>query len=308
VTTVTARAPAKINLGLRVGRERRPDGYHALATVYQAISLYDELKARPADDGTFSVTVTGEAADVVPLGETNLAVRAAALLAKRFDVHEGAALSIHKSIAVSGGLAGGSADAAGALVACDALWGTNATRDQLAALAEELGSDVPFCLAGGMAVGTSRGERLSPVLARGSYEWVLAYADTGLSTPSVYTEFDRLTLAGTSTARVDSAAPEVPEQLMAALRSGNPYAVGAALHNDLEGAALRLRPALRQTLGLGDELNALGSLLAGSGPTCLFLAADADHAVDIAVALASSGTCRLVQRATGPVPGARVVT
>jgi 4-diphosphocytidyl-2-C-methyl-D-erythritol kinase len=308
VTTVTVRAPAKINLGLRVARSRDRDGYHPLATVYSSIGLYDEVKARPVDDGSFSVTVTGEGDDVVPLDSTNLAVQAAVLLAKRFEVDDGVALSIHKSIAVAGGLAGGSADAAGALVACDALWGTNASREDLLALARELGSDVPFCLVGGLAVGTGRGEQLSPVLARGSYEWVLAYADTGLSTAQVYAEFDRLTVTTASGEPVEQAPPEVPEQLMAALRSGDPYAVGAALHNDLEGPALRLRPALRHTLALGEELNALGSILSGSGPTCLFLASDADHAVDIAVALASSGTCRLVQRATGPVHGARLVT
>jgi 4-diphosphocytidyl-2-C-methyl-D-erythritol kinase len=276
--------------------------------VYSAIGLYDEVKARPADDGSFSVTVTGEGDDVVPLDSTNLAVQAAVLLAKRFEVDEGVALSIHKSIAVAGGLAGGSADAAGALVACDALWGTNASREDLLALARELGSDVPFCLVGGLAVGTGRGEQLSPVLARGSYEWVLAYADTGLSTAQVYAEFDRLTVTTASGEPAEQAPPEVPEQLMAALRSGDPYAVGTALHNDLEAPALRLRPALRHTLALGEEVNALGSILSGSGPTCLFLASDPDHAVDIAVALAGSGTCRLVQRATGPVHGARLVT
>jgi 4-diphosphocytidyl-2-C-methyl-D-erythritol kinase len=308
VTTVTVRAPAKINLGLRVARSRDRDGYHPLATVYSAIGLYDEVKARPVEDGSFSVAVTGEGDDVVPLDSTNLAVQAAALLAKRFEVDEGVALSIHKSIAVAGGLAGGSADAAGALVACDALWGTNASREDLLGLARELGSDVPFCLVGGLAVGTGRGEQLSPVLARGSYEWVLAYADTGLSTAQVYAEFDRLTVTAAPGEPGEHARPEVPEQLMAALRSGDPYAVGMALHNDLEAPALRLRPALRHTLALGEELNALGSILSGSGPTCLFLASDPDHAVDIAVALAGSGTCRLVQRATGPVHGARLVT
>jgi len=300
---VTARAPAKINLGLRVGAPGS-DGYHPLATVYQAIALYDEVKARPSPDGTITVAVTGEGRDVVPLDQTNLAVRAAEMLANRFAVHSGVALSIHKTIAVAGGLAGGSADAAGALLACDALWGTNATRDELVTLATSLGSDVPFCLTGGMAVGTGRGEQLTSVLARGTYEWVLAFADTGLSTPAVYAEYDRLGPDHDANAP----APVVSEPLMTALRSGDPYAVGRALHNDLQRAALRLRPALRHTLALGDELKALGTLISGSGPTCVFLAADEDHAVDIAVGLASSGTCRLVQRASGPVHGARLVT
>lgn len=299
--TVTVRTPAKINLGLSVGASRA-DGYHAIATVYQAVSLYDEVKARPADDGDYTVSVTGEGHDVVPLDDRNLAVQAARLLAKAAEVESGAALSIHKTIAVGGGLAGGSTDAAAALVACDALWHTNASREELVALAAELGADVPFCLTGGIAIGTGRGERVSPVLARGGYEWVLAYADESLSTPDVYAELDKIR----GSAPVDE--PAVPEDLMTALRSGDPYAVGQSLHNDLEAAALRLRPSLRRTLDLGEEYGALGTLVSGSGPTCLFLAADQGHAVDIAVALASSGLCRSVQRASGPVPGARLIT
>ncbi len=295
------RTPAKINLGLSVGAPA-PDGWHPVATIYQAVSLYDEVKARPADDGDFTITVTGEGQDVVPLGDDNLAVKAARLLAKEAEIDSGVALSIHKTIAVAGGLAGGSTDAAGALVACDALWGTNASRDDLWRLAGELGADVPFCLTGGIAVGTGRGENISPVLARGSYEWVLAYAEGGLPTPDVYAELDKI--------RGDDevAEPAVPDDLMTALRSGDPYAVGPALHNDLEPAALRLRPALRRTMSLGEEYGALGTLISGSGPTCLFLASDEDHAVDIAVALSSSGMCRSVQRASGPVPGARLIT
>jgi 4-diphosphocytidyl-2-C-methyl-D-erythritol kinase len=299
--TVTVRTPAKINLGLSVGAPA-PDGWHPVATIYQAVSLYDEVKARPADDGVFTITVTGEGQDDVPLGDDNLAVKAARLLAKEAEIDSGVTLSIHKTIAVAGGLAGGSSDAAGALVACDALWGTNASRDDLWRLAGELGADVPFCLTGGIAVGTGRGEHISPVLARGSYEWVLAYADGGLGTPEVYAELDKLR----GDDPVDE--PAVPDDLMTALRSGDPYAVGPALHNDLEPAALRLRPALRRTLALGEEYGALGSLVSGSGPTCLFLASDEDHAVDIAVALSSSGMCRSVQRASGPVPGARLIT
>lgn len=298
---VTARAPAKINLGLGVGAVR-DDGYHPLATVYHAVGVYDEVRARPADPGVFTVHVTGEGADTVPVDGSNLAVRAAASLASAFDVDEGVALSVHKAIAVAGGLAGGSADAAAALLACDALWGTRASREQLLALAAELGSDVPFCLFGGTAVGTGRGEAVSPVLARGAYDWVLAYADGGLSTPDVFAEFDRLDAVGAP------AVPEVPEDLMAALRGGDPYQLGAAMHNDLQPAALRLRPALRRTLAVGEEFGALASLVSGSGPTCVFLAAAEDHAVDLAVALSSAGVCRLVQRASGPVHGARLVT
>jgi 4-diphosphocytidyl-2-C-methyl-D-erythritol kinase len=301
VTTVTVRAPAKINLGLGVGAVTK-DGYHRVATVYQAIGQYDEVKARPAEPGTFSITVTGEGADDIPRGDDNLALRAARLLATTFSVPQGVALSVHKTIPVAGGLAGGSSDAAGALVACDELWGTHATREELGELAATLGSDVPFCLLGGNAIGTGRGETLSPVLGRGSYEWVLAYAKGGLSTADVYREFDRVG------ADEREAQPQVRDGLMAALRAGDSYEVGRELYNDLQDAAIRLRPALVRTLELGDELGALGSLVSGSGPTCAFLAADEDHAVDLAVGLSSSGLARTVQRASGPVPGARLVT
>jgi 4-diphosphocytidyl-2-C-methyl-D-erythritol kinase len=300
VSSVTVRAPAKVNLALSVGPPGL-DGFHPLATVYQAVSLYDEVKARPAADGEFSVALTGEGADVLPLDGSNLAVAAARELAKECDVDEGVALHVHKSIAVAGGLAGGSADAAGALVACDALWGLRLPRSRLLEIGARLGSDVPFCLTGGIAVGTGRGDELSPVLARGSYEWVLAYADTGLATPGVYAALD--SIRGDSTVED----PVVPEPLLAALRSGDPYDVGMALANDLQSAALRLRPSLRRTLDIGDEVGALGSIVTGSGPTCLFLAADDEHALDIAVALSSSGLCRLVQRASGPVQGPRII-
>jgi 4-diphosphocytidyl-2-C-methyl-D-erythritol kinase len=301
---VTVRSPAKVNLGLSVG-SIDADGYHRIATVYHAVSLYDEVKARPTDNpGEITVTVTGEGQGRVPIDDTNLAVQAARRLAKAFDVDEGVALSIHKTIAVAGGLAGGSTDAAAALVACDALWGTGASREDLLGLAVELGSDVPFCLSGGTAIGTNHGEALSSVLSRGSYEWVLGYADGELSTPDVYAQLDRMREA--SRTRVGT--PQVPESLMAALRAGDPYAVGPALRNDLQPAALRLRPALNRTLELGEEFGALGSVVAGSGPTCLFLASDADHAVDLAVALSGSGLCSSVQRAVGPVPGSRVIT
>lgn len=193
-------------------------------------------------------------------------------------------------------------------MACDALWGTQASRDDLVALGSELGSDVPFCLVGGIAVGTGRGDQLSSVLARGSYEWVLAYAGEGLSTAQVYAEYDRLDGRDERRERADIAMADLNEPLMAALRAGDPYAVGPALHNDLEEPALRLRPALRHTLALGEEMGALGSLVSGSGPTCLFLASDEDHAVEMAVSLSGSGTCRQVQRAKGPVHGARLVT
>lgn len=298
---MTVRTPAKVNLGLSVGSPRS-DGFHPVATLYQAVSLYDEVKARPAPDREVNLSVTGEGYADLPRDETNLVVRAARLLAEAAGSTAGVALSVHKRIAVSGGLAGGSSDAAAALVACDSLWGLRASRSELAELAAQLGSDVPFCLTGGTAVGTGRGEQLSRVLTRGTYEWVLAYADAGLSTPRVYAELDRI--RGSDPVAEPAVAPE----LLAALRDGNPFALGLALANDLQPAAVRLRPALARTLEVGEESGALGALVSGSGPTCMFLAADEEHAVDIAVALSSSGRCRSVLRASGPVQGARIVT
>lgn len=292
---VVVRAPAKINLHLGVGPVR-PDGYHELVTVYQALDLLDEVRAEAGPD--LAVTVTGEGASDVPLGADNLAVRAARLLADRTGTTAGARLTIRKAIPVAGGMAGGSADAAAALVACDALWGTGLDRDDLGALAAELGSDVPFSLVGGTALGTGRGEQLSPVLARGTYAWVLALAAGGLTTPAVFAAYDTEQRAVWS---------ERADAVLAALRAGDPTALGAALTNDLQEAATRLHPDLRRTLETARELGALGVVVSGSGPTVALLAAGPDAADTLAADLAGRGVCRAVRRAGGPVPGARVV-
>ena len=298
MSTVTVRVPAKVNLQLAVGGSR-PDGFHELATVYQALSLYDDITAIAGDQLTISVE--GEGADLVPMDETNLAWRAAQELAEQAGLEPRAHLHIHKGIPVGGGHAGGSADAAGALLALDLLWDTRLDRDELTVIGARLGSDVPFALHGHTAIGVGRGERLTPALARGRYHWVLALADLGLSTPAVYAELDRLRSGSVQ------AEPRVSDGLMSALRSGDPVLLGRELSNDLQRAAVSLRPALAMTLDVGEEYGALASLVSGSGPTCAFLARDEEHALDLAVALTSSGTCRTVRRAFGPVAGARPV-
>ena len=295
---VTARAPAKVNLHLSVGR-LRSDGFHDLTTVFQAVGLYDDVAVERAD--ALTVEVTGERADQVPTDATNLAARAVQLLARHTGRPADVAISIRKGIPVAGGCAGGSADAAAALVACDALWGTGLSRDALAGLGAELGSDVPFSLHGGTALGTGRGEQLTPVLGQGGYAWVLALSAGGLSTPEVYAQLDRQ--RDTGPVGVVSS----PADVLSALRSGDAVALGRALGNDLQGAALALRPELRQVLDTGRSLGALGALVSGSGPTVALLARDAGHAVDLAPALAAAGVCDAVRRADGPVPGARVV-
>jgi 4-diphosphocytidyl-2-C-methyl-D-erythritol kinase len=297
VPPVTARVPAKINLYLGVGA-LRDDGYHELANVFQAVSLYDEVTAAPGPG--LSLKVEGDFAEGVPTDMSNLAMQAAELLAEKAGVDAAARLSITKSIPVEGGMAGGSADAAGALLACDALWGTALGRDELVELGAQLGADVPFALTGGTALGTSRGDRLTSVLARGTYHWVLAFADAGLSTAAVYAEIDRQ--------RAERVLPEpsAPESLMTALRAGDPIALGHAIANDLTPAAVALRPQLTRTLEAGRELGVLGALVSGSGPTCAFLCRDDDDAVRVAAALPADGVCQSTRRVHGPVAGARL--
>ena len=298
LTSVTVRAPAKLNLHLSVG-PLREDGYHELTTVFHAVGLYDELTVRPAD--ALSLVVQGDTAEGVPTDGTNLAVRAVQLLAADSGRDASVSLLLHKGIPVAGGCAGGSADAAAALVACDALWGLGLSKDELAELAQRLGSDVPFALHGGTALGTGRGEQLTPVLGSGSYCWVLALPDTGLSTPEVYGELDRLREEGPLTLVSD------PSGVLAALRQGSPEALGNALANDLQAAALSLRPELAGLLEAATALGALGAMVSGSGPTVMLLARDEGHAAALATALPGEAPCRSVRVAGGPVPGARVI-
>lgn len=294
---VRVRAPGKINLSLAVGR-RQEDGYHPLATVFQAVSLVEELVATPADDVT--VEVAGPQADLVPVDEGNLAVRAARLLASATGVEAGVHLAIRKEVPVAGGMAGGSADAAAALVACDALWRTGLSRAELADLAAELGSDVPFALHGGTAVGTGRGHLLSPVLSRGEYHWTVGLSPRGLSTPEVFRRFDELTASATDE-------PEVDEALLRALLAGDTAAVGRVLGNDLQRAAVELAPELVDTLDVAHDAGALGVVVSGSGPTVVCLAENAGHAAAIGRELLDAGVVADVRHAVGPVPGARVV-
>ncbi len=306
VTSATVRAPAKINLALAVG-PRRPDGYHTVATIYHAVDLCDEVRAVATAQPTVTVSVTYDGRSPVergevPLGADNLAVRAARLLRDAARVRRGVELHVRKAIPVAGGMAGGSADAAAALVACDRAWGLHAPRERLAALAAQLGSDVPFALSGGTAMGTGRGEQVSPVLARGRFVWVLALAAGGLSTSEVYAGYARL---GSRGAR--RAVPRVAPEVMSALRAGDAAALGAALHNDLQEAALWLRPELADTLAAGRDGGALGALVSGSGPTVAFLAADEEHALELALTLTEAAVCADVVQAVGPAPGARVV-
>jgi 4-diphosphocytidyl-2-C-methyl-D-erythritol kinase len=298
--SVTVRVPAKVNLHLGVG-PLRPDGKHQLHTIYQAVSLYDEVTIEPTTDGTIGVDLVGEHIDDVPIGDDNLAVQAVRAVAALAGIGPSVHLTLRKGIPVGGGLAGGSADAAAALVAADALWDCRLSRQSLETLAAGLGSDVAFLLHGGTALGTGHGEIVSPVLSRGEWHWVLAVAALGMSTPAVYAELDRLRGAGEE---IDA---RVADGVLAALRSGDLVALGRSLRNDLQTPALGLRPNLAKVLDAGRELGAAGGIVSGSGPTVALLAPTAGEAIRIASALAGYDVCRTVRRATGPAQGARVV-
>ena len=296
--SVTVRVPGKVNLYLAVD-DRREDGYHELTTVFQAVSLLDEVTVRNAD--VLSLELVGEGAGTLPTDERNLAWRAAELMADHVGRAPDVSIMIDKSIPVAGGMAGGSADAAAVLVAMNSLWELNVPRRDLHMLAARLGSDVPFALHGGTALGTGRGEELATVLSRNSFHWVLAFADSELLTPDVFTELDRLRAVG-GPPRLDEPGP-----VLAALAAGDPEQLAPLLGNEMQAAAVSLNPALRNALRAGVEAGALAGIVSGSGPTCAFLCTSAAEAVDVGTRLSGEGVCRTVRVASGPVPGARVV-
>ena len=297
---VRVRAPGKLNLFFEVGGVH-DDGYHDVASAYQAVSLFEDVWATPSDEFTVAVSGTVDVSGV-PADDRNLAVRAARLLAQRIGYDGGVHLDIVKHVPVAGGMGGGSADAAAALVACDALWGAELGGTELHKLAARLGADVPFALMGGTAVGTGRGDQLSPALAKGRFDWVVLPSDSGLSTPAVYAHLDEL-----RTGPDIVAAPSVPEvdpAVLHALRAGDPVALAAHIRNDLQVAALSLRPELRRALELGEQTGALAGLVSGSGPTLAFLTADPESALELQVTLSAAGFEAL--HVHGPVAGARV--
>ena len=292
------RVPAKVNLTLNVGATDN-GGYHALGTLFQAVSLFDDLVARPAEAGVFRVSFRGEGSSGLPVDDTNLVVRAARLLAKTCGMGNlGVEIRVYKRIPVAGGMAGGSADAAATLIACNLLWGTGLDTGQLHAVAARLGADVPFLLHGGTAVGTGRGEKLRSVPVRGSFHWVLALSHHGLSTPAVFREFDRISAPQPT---------DIDSGLLEALADGDARRVGALLRNDLQRAAFNLQPELADVLAMGREAGAIGALVSGSGPTIAFLAGTKAVADAISDRLVLSSRVRAVRRVHGPVPGARIV-
>jgi 4-diphosphocytidyl-2-C-methyl-D-erythritol kinase len=299
--SVTVRAPAKVNLVLIVGRPR-DDGYHPLNTVYQAISLYDDVQVSEADEWSVEVTALGSVdCSGVPRDESNIVIRAGHLLAAHHGLDRAARIEIDKGIPVAGGLAGGSADGAAALIALDRLWDAQTSDEDLLSLAARLGSDVPFALLGGTAHGTGHGEIVEPVPDKGTYWWVVVPSDEGLSTPAVYREYDRMR-------------PDVPAQwhtkdpsdLLDAARSGDADRVAAGMRNDLEEPAISLRPELRERLDLVKQHRHNTVMLTGSGPTIVGIAKTQQAAQETRAALLEAGL-PVVHVATGPVAGAHVV-
>jgi len=300
---VHVRAPGKLNLFFQVG-DRQEDGYHDVASAYQAVSLYEEVWATPAADFSLAVTGTVDVSSV-PEDDRNLALRAARAVAAHIGHDGGVHLEIVKHVPVAGGMGGGSADAAAALVACDALWGADLGSTQLHRLAARLGADVPFALMGGTAVGTGRGDRLSPALARARFDWVVVLDDGGLSTPEVYARLDEIRERSAPDIAPPARAPEVDPGVLQALRSGDPVALAEHLRNDLQVAALSLDPALRDVLETGEQAGALGALVSGSGPTVAFLAGSAEDALELQISLTAAG--RTALHVHGPVRGAHIV-
>jgi len=299
-SAVTVRVPGKINLQLSVG-PLQSNGFHPVATVFQAVSIFDDVRVSVTDETGIHIHSTGKHLDHLPLDHTNLAYKAAEIMVKKFDIADGISISLTKEIPLAGGMAGGSADAGATIVAIDALYSLGLKRNEMEQIGAALGADVPFTISGGTAIGTGKGEHITPVLSRGSYNWVLALSSSGLSTPAVYNECDRLREG------LEVAPPHISDSLLHALSAGDAVALGKALSNDLQPAACSLKPALRLILDVGLDYGALGGLVSGSGPSVAFLAENEEHALDLVVALTSSGVVGNVVRASGPVPGARVI-
>jgi 4-diphosphocytidyl-2-C-methyl-D-erythritol kinase len=297
--SVTVRVPGKVNVYLGVG-PREFSGYHELATIFQAVGIYDEVTVSAAD--SLTISGLGSFADRIPTDETNLAWKAAELVARACGEEPNIHIQIDKAIPIAAGMAGGSADAAATLVACDAFWNAGIPRDQLDAMAVTLGADVPFMLHGGCALGIGRGDVLSPVMIRGSFHWVFATFEEGLSTAQIYEKTDEMR------GLEFEDEPEVPTELLSALARGDSPALGRLLHNDLQLAATTSRPQLGRVLEQGIDLGALGAIISGSGPTCAFLVRDESSAIDLVVALKASGLVDDVLRTHGPVHGARVIS
>lgn len=263
-----ALARAKINLTLEV-LGKRPDGYHEVKMIMQSIELHDYLEFSPT---TGEITLTVEGDEGVPSGEQNLVYRAAVLLRNFRGIRQGANIHLKKYIPVAAGLAGGSADAAAALIALNEMWGAGLTLSGLMGLGEQLGSDIPFCLLGGTALACGRGERVERLPACPGLGVVLVKPPFGLSTARVYQSFKQ----EFSIKKPDHQA------MLSAIENNNSHAVGSRLVNMLEPVAIKLQPAIAVIKEKLLQAGAMGVLMSGSGPTVYGLTPDLDTANTVA--------------------------
>jgi len=310
--TLRVRIPAKINLHLGVG-PRRPDGYHDVVTVLQTVSIFDTLRLQFEGEGQsmhpsarrrMRVLFTLEADDhsaEVPADAANLALVAAAQLMQHLGIDDDPAapttrMHLTKRIPVAAGMAGGSADAAAALVGLNRLWEVDLDAEALCEVAAEVGSDVPFCVLGGSALATGTGTAVARVLTSGSVHWVVGIDRAPLATAEVYAAFDRL----------EPPAPSSPDAVLQALRTGDLDALAASLHNDLEPAAIALRPELAARRDAMRAAGALATLVSGSGPTMLALVRDAGDARRLAAEV--EGHFDSVEVAASPAGGPELLS
>ncbi|WP_260620037.1 4-(cytidine 5'-diphospho)-2-C-methyl-D-erythritol kinase [Corynebacterium anserum] len=342
--SVGAVAHGKVNLHLGVS-DLRDDGYHDLTTVFQSVALQEKVRlTEVASEEEATVTVTGHDAHLVPTDPSNLAVRAVEAVRSlvKARMKEGScgdnspgeidrselashkmteqdvpwvAIHIEKGVPVAGGMAGGSADAAAALVAavefyCERHPRTShvptPTMEEQYGIAASLGADVPFCVLGGTALGLGRGDELVTVMAHGTFHWALATDKRGLSTPKVFAQLDKQRAAAASGERPDIRAGST-DALMRALVSGDAEQLAPTLVNDLQAPAISLMPTLRETLRAAKEAGALAAIVSGSGPTIAMLCRDADHALDVATAVSVAGKASATITASSPAGPARIL-
>lgn len=314
-----ATAHSKVNLHLGVG-DAREDGYHELVTVFQGLNIADDVTLRVQDTYVAEIAevvqscraeAAGQRMLDVPEDRRNLAWRAVEAVAAAYaQKHAGAdfpVVDIHmnKRIPAAGGMAGGSADAAASLVLADRIYAQHLQvaelgMSTLTQLAAGLGADVPFMLHGNTMLGTGRGDELTSLMARGNYHWVMALSNKGLSTPEVFHKLDELRAKEELHAHLDIT------EVSQALLSGDPHRLAGTLHNDLQPAALSLRPDLRTALLAGERAGALAGIVSGSGPTIALLCADEEHALEVSGELVGLHGVRVVHT-SGPAPGVEVV-
>jgi 4-diphosphocytidyl-2-C-methyl-D-erythritol kinase len=286
MTALRMPAHAKLNVFLRV-LGQRDDGYHDIETLLLPISLADHVTAEPA--GELTLSLGGSAAAGVPHDETNLALRAARVLAAEAggESSSGARLTIEKRIPTAAGLGGGSADAAATFLLLDSLWGTGLGRDGLVPLAAQIGSDVPALLLGEPAYCRGRGEVVEPVLLQ-TTTWVVKPFAFGVSSAEAYAWWDDAAATG----------PD-PGALIAAAEAGNDELLGSALFNDLQGPVAARHPEISETVAAFTEAGARGAVMSGSGPTVVALCSFAS-AQDVADAVAGSFVVDAPPRAPMP--------